>query len=799
MNPVFKRLPKEYLFIGSVLFLLLMTAFYDVFFLGKTFKVTTANSQAIPEGVYEQAHNKPPFIPVNGTDSPVSEEPIYEFIRQNLRQGILPLWNPHQACGYPLIGMIEVGLFFPLSLIMYLLPSLYSWDVLILSRFFLGGLFTYCFMRSMRFSKWPSLTSAVIFMFSGPMILLQYWTANVDIMTPLVLIGCERLIRKTTPPNLAFLAVVIALTILGGHPEHIFLVSVYSVLFFIYRLLLLKPRQKYFKTLVYFLFSYIVGICLSAIVLFPFMRNMTSEFWSGHPPQTGLRMEEQRDRILTLALPHFFQQVPLTYDWVFSGWWGGYLGILPLGLSFLSLFHNHKRGLNYYFAIIAFLIIGKEYGLAIINWIGYLPLFDLCRYAIHTPHLAALTIAFLGGMGLRSILTFKKTFFQGMLFSLILLLIVFSHLVILRNSNTFSIHLKATLFAIFILSVFQLLLFLKDKHWLPIRVLKFSLLLLIFLELFLYIHRERPRRFDSFPKVPYIEFLKSQSEKTRSYGVFWAFYPNTATGFRVDDLGYFLGLVPKRFVHFVNHLVIKNHFKNDMRPPALRAIPILENFHILDLLNVRFIIAPSTNWISTPGLFNGRLSQAFTYFDYLKQNFPTLYSKEVNIFERQSAFPRVFIVHRAIFEPNEQKTLMALKNMGISVRIMAVINHPPIPTIKALLDNTPVVDRSQANIVRYTANEVMVDAYLENPGFLVFSDAYHPDWKVYVNGEPKKIYQTDYLIRSVFLSAGNHRLRFVFAPLSFYGGAILSLLTLVVIPFLLFGHKLRKFQNKERL
>ena len=112
---------KEYFIVSCVLLLLLTVFFYDIFFLGKTFKVTTANSQALPFGAYGQLDNRPKFIPVNGTDSPVLEEPVFEFIKNNLRRGILPLWNPHQACGYPLIGMMEVGIFFPLNFILYLL------------------------------------------------------------------------------------------------------------------------------------------------------------------------------------------------------------------------------------------------------------------------------------------------------------------------------------------------------------------------------------------------------------------------------------------------------------------------------------------------------------------------------------------------------------------------------------------------------------------------------------------------------------------------------------------------------
>ena len=109
---------KESFLILGVLLALLVVCFYDIVFLGKTFKVTTANAQALTYGPYGQEKNKPKFIPVNGTDTSVQDEPVYEFIKRNLKKKILPLWNPHQACGFPLIGELEIGMFFPLTFIM---------------------------------------------------------------------------------------------------------------------------------------------------------------------------------------------------------------------------------------------------------------------------------------------------------------------------------------------------------------------------------------------------------------------------------------------------------------------------------------------------------------------------------------------------------------------------------------------------------------------------------------------------------------------------------------------------------
>ncbi len=762
-----KRMPKSgsknnlikiFFFLGF----LLCAAFYDVVFLNKTLKVTTANSQALPNGVYGQEHNKPRFIPANGTDAPVSEEPIYEFIKQNLRRGILPLWNPHQACGYSLIGMLEVGIFYPLTLIVYLLPNIVSIDILILSRLLLAGLFTFWFMRRIGFKDPPAFCSALVFMLSGPMVLLQYWTANVDLLLPLLLIALNRLIiREASRHSLATLALVISLTIFAGHPEHVFFVNVVGSAFFVFQTFSLSSKNNYKKLFLSYAGAYLLGAALASIVLFPFLRNLAGEFWSGHPVGTGLLMEEQRDRALSLALPHFFQKENLTFDFTFAGWWGGYLGTLPLALTFLSLFNKHKKGLNYFFALFLLLILSKAYGLPFINWVGHLPVFDTCRYAIHTPPLAAFCVAVLSGMGFRSITSSKKLFFKALIFTVGLLMIVGIHLYILRHAPHFHISLAASAFAFSLLLIFQIILAFKDRRLLKKRSLNIALLVLVFLELFLYIHREHPKRFDSFAKVPYIEFLKSRDEPARSYGVFWAFYPNTATGFGVDDLGYFLGLVPTRFVDFVNALVIENHFQKDLRPPALRAMPIENKRHyILDLLGVRYIVAPPK--MNLENLLN----------------LTAVYQKEVVIFERPTALPRAYVVHRAIFEPDKTKSLNLIKRLSTAGRQGIIISEPDNLSLSAELNNVPIEDASSVKILKEGPNEIVLTAHMQHPGFVVLTQSYHPDWEVAIDGKKAKVFRTNYLMRSVFVPEGIHEIKFRFVPLSFYAGVWVSFIAL---------------------
>ncbi len=790
---------KEYFGIAVLLLIALSLFFYDVVFLNKTFKVTTSTSQALYNGVYGQENNKPSFIPVNGTDAALLEEPVWAFIKNNLKKGILPLWNPHQACGFPLIGMIEIGLFYPLHLILLLLPENFAWDVLILSRFFVAGFLTYIFLRQIRLKKLESLTGAIVFMCSGPMVSLQYWTVNVDILLPLILITTEKLLKAPRFKSVVMLAVSVGLTFFAGHPEHIFFVNGIGFLYFCFRGISLKkfkqlravereknlhrPPLTAFHPITHNIFTklflgYTLGITLSAVVLVPFLYNLKDEFWHGHPPLTGLTTGEVRHRIITLALPFFFQRVPLTFDWEFAGWWGGYLGLLPITLSMISLFNRHKKGSNYFFFILAFLMVAKSYSFSFINWVGYLPIFETCRYYIHTPHLVAFCIAVSSAMGLRTIRQNTHIFPKSLFLLLTLISIILINLYLVRHTDHFPISKQAAqlsfIFIFLLGGVLWLNHRLTNKQILFKKILLLSLVCLISFELFCYIHRGRVNRLHSFPQTPYIEYLK-KDPLVRTYGLFGTLYPNTSTAVGIDDFGIFFSLLPKRFVTFINTLVRPGTFANDLRPPALRTVPIVDQGQtFLNLLNVGYLAMPNSE----------RMRRFLLNFDQINFFKEPIYSKEVNLYKRPQVFPRAFIVHKAIFEPNDEESLNKLKHFQLLLNKIAIINAPVDKTIQNKLHKSSLTDVSSAHISSYQPNNVTINTQLTSDGLLILSDNYHPEWTVRVNGQKKKLLRVNYLIRGVFLEKGTHHVEFSFQPTSFYIGIFLSLLSIGILVFL---------------
>src|SRR4051794_19886580 len=60
-----------------------------------------------------------------------------------IRQGHLPLWNPHTFCGMPFVGMFQSALFYPPNLIYLILPVGHATNWNIALHVWLAGLWMY--------------------------------------------------------------------------------------------------------------------------------------------------------------------------------------------------------------------------------------------------------------------------------------------------------------------------------------------------------------------------------------------------------------------------------------------------------------------------------------------------------------------------------------------------------------------------------------------------------------------------------------------------------------------------------
>ncbi len=178
------------------------------------------------------------------------------------------------------------------------------------------------------------------------------------------------------------------------------------------------------------------------------------------------------------------------------------------------------------------------------------------------------------------------------------------------------------------------------------------------------------------------------------------------------------------------------------------------NSRILDLLNVKY-------FLSKEDLPNKKFKLI-------------LIDGDVKVYENLNVIPRIFLVPK-VKVMGEDDILTELQKEDFNPLEYVLLEETP----QELMGASDSLLDSSAHIIKYSANEVIIETEMHGNGFLVISDTYYPGWKAYVDDIPKRIYRADYLIRSVYLTEGHHNVRFVYDPISFKLGASISLGTVI--------------------
>jgi hypothetical protein len=161
--------------------------------------------------------------------------------------------------------------------------------------------------------------------------------------------------------------------------------------------------------------------------------------------------------------------------------------------------------------------------------------------------------------------------------------------------------------------------------------------------------------------------------------------------------------------------------------------------------------------------------------------FDLVYDEEVKIYRNNHAFPRAFVVHEAEVVSGVEGAIERMKEGQFNPAQTAVIEGDLQPARLAALTEGRAAGGSSVEFTEHRDNEVKLRVETERPGLLVLSDTYYPGWQAYVDGEKTPIYPTDAALRSVYLEAGEHEVRFVYSPGTFKLGTAISGLSLLAL------------------
>src|SRR5262249_36865997 len=111
-------------------------------------------------------------------------------------------------------------------------------------------------------------------------------------------------------------------------------------------------------------------------------------------------------------------------------------------------------------------------------------------------------------------------------------------------------------------------------------------------------------------------------------------------------------------------------------------------------------------------------------------------------------------------------------------------------TREVVLDRRPDPDPAKsgpgaplliARLAEDMPERVVAELTTSLPGVLVLTDLHYPGWTAEEDGKRLPILRADGFFRAVALTTGQHRVTFRYRPVSFYAGAGVSALAILVV------------------
>lgn len=113
----------------------------------------------------------------------------------------LPLWNPYSFAGTPLLANFQSASFYPLNILLFLVPTDMGWSILIFLEPLLAGIFLYFYLNNLRLNKWASFLGAFTFSFCGFFVAWMEWGTILHsaLWSPLILLVIDKIFSYSQP------------------------------------------------------------------------------------------------------------------------------------------------------------------------------------------------------------------------------------------------------------------------------------------------------------------------------------------------------------------------------------------------------------------------------------------------------------------------------------------------------------------------------------------------------------------------------------------------------------------------
>ena len=176
-----------------------------------------------------------------------------------------------------------------------------------------------------------------------------------------------------------------------------------------------------------------------------------------------------------------------------------------------------------------------------------------------------------------------------------------------------------------------------------------------------------------------------------------------------------------------------------------------------------------------------------------KLNSP-LFSPVINyngLYKNRAVLPRTWFVNNIDNVTDQKTSLQSVLSQSFDPEKVAVITNYSGPEI-------PESSTGTAKIETLSENEIVITASTSAGGLLILSEIYYkPGWKCKIDGILTDIFQTNHVLRSIFVPEGTHSIKFFYDKSSWYITRLISRISFLIILFSLIFISWKEKGNKD--
>lgn len=736
------------------------------------------------------AHN------VTATDISAQFLPWRRAVQLSFQRGEWPLWNPYNHCGHLMAASLQSAPYSPFTLLAILLPAAVSFSYTAAMSLFIAALGAFLFGRELECGEGASLVAAAGWGFAAITVLYSLTPMGfATSFAPAILLATRRVVWSPGVPAAALLTTLLALSLLIGHPESLFLNVVVALGYALFELV--RRGVAPWRSIATAVAAGALALSICAIQLLPFFEAMpqSGEFeykeqvWAAS--ERALPADRALASLATDLFPHLHVRRWVKPAFGLTGAETAAAGSIILAFAIYAVWRRRTPE-TWFFAILAVVCIaaGNRWAF-VVDVLQSIPVFGIVHHERLNFH-GALSLVVLAALGVDQML--RRQDFRAAAATLTGTLLVLSigtflitRTVVLASDpadwGTYKIFAELVFLA---LAGVVLITYRRsapvsecggDSHRSgtrqpelprPVAVLRrwkaaalppqsetlrvVALLVAAIVAQRLISERSTFKTYPAkaaYPKIAMLEPLKQIEEPFRLVGAAFALLPAANIYYGLEDPRGFEALTLGGLVHtwklWCEYQPIWFNRVDDLTRP------------FLSFMNVRFAIQ----------------AEAAPIPDGWR---PIARGGNAMLLENQRVIERIFVPRR-VRVADETPARIADQMAAVQdFRELAWITDRDVTAHER--DNGPGTITLRE---RRMGGEYRFDAAMQRDGWVVISDGAWKGWRAYLDGRRVRMQRANAAFLAVYIPAGRHSVRVVYWPESFVRGRAITFATLLAI------------------